>query len=275
MLSAGFVKQVFSPVCWVSSRYSDILRRGIITSMNSGLFPKKVVVTEQEIDLTRLHKKEKEFIAGVLRDAIFRYETFGSARAIFGIAGPSGAGKSFVAAIVRELAQSEKLPFRIETVSIDAFHFPNEYLATHEAGGVNLKEVKGRYDTYDTQLLGSELARFRSGCEVRFSVYSRKVHDPVPNLLKITEPKTLLFLEGLWLLYDRAGWDIVHGELDYVYFLDDELARLRKHTVERHIRGGRTEKDAERFYGENDMENYRLVMQTKKGADQFLSWPQG
>lgn len=236
-------------------------------------FPKKIVLADQEVDLTHLSAKEKEFVIEMLRDAILHYEGFGKARAIFGIAGPSGAGKSLVAALMRELAGSMDLPFRIETVSIDAFHFPNEYLATHEEDGVNLKDVKGRYDTYDTQLLGSELAHFRLGSEVRFPVYSRTIHDPVPHALKITEPRTLLLLEGLWVLYDRAGWNIVRDELDYSYFLDNELEQLRKHTVERHIRGGRSEQDAAHFYDKSDMQNYRLVIGTKKYADQFLSWP--
>lgn len=236
-------------------------------------FSKKIVVSDQEIDLTHLSAKEKEFVSGLLEDATLHYNGFGKPRAIFGIAGPSGAGKSLLAALLRELAQVKELPFRLETISIDAFHFPNEYLVTHEQDGKNLKTVKGRYDTYDTQLLGSELAHFRSGSEVRFPAYSRKIHDPIPNALKIVEPNTLLILEGLWLLYDHAGWGVVRDELDYVYFLDDDVARLQRHTVARHILGGRTEKDAEHFYEANDMQNYRLVIGTKKHADQFLSWP--
>ena len=223
--------------------------------MDTEKFPKKIVVADQEIDLIHLTTKEKEFVVGILHDAVFHYEGFGGARAIFGIAGPSGAGKSLVAALMRELAQAEGLPFSIETVSIDAFHFPNEYLATHEHGGVNLKEVKGRYDTYDTQLLGSELAHFRKSPSMHFPAYSRKVHDPIPGALKIAEPKTLLLLEGLWLLYDYAGWDIVRNELDYSYFLDDDLSRLKKHTVERHIRGGGAAKKAPRFFVARHIEN--------------------
>lgn len=247
--------------------------RGIIESMDSETFPKKIVVTEQEIDVGELSTKEKEFVIELTRDAALRYEGFGKARAVFGIAGPSGAGKSVLATLMREVALAQEFPFRVETLSIDAFHFPNEYLAGEVRDGVNLKAVKGRYDTYDTQLLGSELAHFRSGGAMRFPRYSRKIHDPVPGALNISEPKVLLLLEGLWLLYDHAGWKSVHDELDYAYFLDDDLERLRKHTVLRHVRGGREEKDAERFYEKCDMENYRLVMRTKKCADQFLSWP--
>ncbi len=236
-------------------------------------FPKTIAVTDQEIDISGMNAAQKAFVLHVADDAFFHYERFGKPRAIFGIAGPSGAGKSILAALLVDIAAKRDLPYRVATVSIDAFHLPNEYLAVEEQGGVNLKEVKGRYDTYDTQLLAGELARFRSGDIVRFPAYSRKIHDPVPGAVSVSEPETLLILEGLWLLHDQSGWGFVRDELDYTYFLDDELERLRKHTIERHIRGGREEKDASRFYDKSDMENYRLVIRTKKYADQFLSWP--
>lgn len=236
------------------------------------VFPKKITITDQVVDIAHLSEKEKSFALSVAADAFLRYERFQKPRAIFGIAGPSGAGKSLLAALLREIAVARKLPFRVETVSIDAFHFPNEYLALEERDGINLRDVKGRYDTYDTQLLASELARFRAGDLIRFPAYSRKIHDPVPNAITISEPNTLLILEGLWLLYDDAGWKFVRDELDHTYFLDDELERLRRHTIERHVRGGKGEKEAGTFYDKSDMANYRLVIRTKKYADQFLSW---
>ncbi|MDO8521230.1 MAG: hypothetical protein Q7S52_03890 [bacterium] len=238
-----------------------------------GGFPKSVMVTDQEIDLSGMSVTQKDFVHKVADDMFLRYQRFAKPRAIFGVAGPSGAGKSVLAALAKELARGRKTTFRVETVSIDAFHFPNEYLAMHEKDGVNLQEVKGRHDTYDTQLLASELAHFREGAPVRFPAYSRTIHDPVPNAIAISEPDVLLILEGLWLLHGESGWQFVRDELDYTYFLDDELERLRKHTIMRHVRGGRSETDAARFYDKSDMENYRLVIRTKKYADQFLSWP--
>src|SRR3989344_2721901 len=238
-------------------------------------FPKLIMVNDQAIDLSHMSAEEKEFAVRFTDDAILRYERFGRPRALFGIAGPSGAGKSVLAAMLKEIAKEKKLPFRVETVSIDAFHFPNEYLATEERKGVNLKSVKGRYDTYDTQLLAGEFSRFREGAVMRFPHYSRKIHDPIPGAVTIAEPRTLLFIEGLWVLYDHAGWEFVRDELDYAYFLDDAPERLQRHVVGRHIRGGRTERAALQFYKASDLENYRLVMQTKKYADQFFSWPRG
>ena len=236
-------------------------------------FPKRVIVTDQEIDISGMSADQKEFVGKVINDMFLRYERFGKSRAVFGIAGPSGAGKSVLVALAKGLARGRKTTFHVETVSIDAFHFPNEYLATHEKDGVNLQEVKGRYDTYDMQLLASELVHFREGAAIRFPVYSRTIHDPVPNAIAISEPDALLILEGLWLLHGDAGWQFVRDELDYTYFLDDELERLRTHTIERHVRGGRSETNAAHFYDKSDMENYRLVIRTKKFADQFLSWP--
>src|SRR3989338_1284221 len=236
-------------------------------------FPRSVTVTDQEIDLSHLSAEEKAFALQVADDAFLHYERFQKPRAIFGIAGPSGAGKSLLAALVKEIARTRSLSLFVETVSVDGFHLPNEYLVVEERDGVNLRAVRVRYDTYDTQLLAGELARFREGGAVRFPAYSRKIHDPVPGAVAIAEPNTLLILEGLWLLFEDAGWKFVRDELDHTYFLDDELDRLRRHTILRHVRGGRDEKDAARFYDKSDMENYRLVMRTKKFADQFLSWP--
>lgn len=102
-------------------------------------------------------------------------------------------------------------------------------------------------------------------------VYSRKIHDPIENavVIKKQEP-TLLLVEGLWVLYERSGWNKVGELLDFSIFVDAENERVRQGVLERHIRGGRTSEDAEQYYEENEAKNFNLVMLTKSRANKII-----
>lgn len=235
-------------------------------------FPEYVAVTDQEVFVGDMTQGERDFAYRFLDECVSRYKAHGKPRMVIGIAGPSGAGKSLLSTLATELAKSRSDAPRIATLSTDAFHFPSSYLQSVKTSDGTLTDVKGRFDTYDTQLLSAELARFRKGGEVRLPVYSRKIHDPIPNALLIAEKEVLLIVEGLWLLSSYAGWPSVADEIDFMFFLDDSPDRLKKHTVKRHIAGGRSKSDAKQFYERSDLHNTKLVLETKKRADAFISW---
>src|SRR3989338_4758997 len=123
--------------------------------MSKASFPDRIVVTDQEIDISELSGEEKSFALNFLKAVRALYRTQGKERIIVGIAGPSGAGKSLLAALAAKIG-SETVP--IMHISIDAFHYPNEYLESHfDVEGERLKEAKGRYDTYDVPFLVKKL----------------------------------------------------------------------------------------------------------------------
>ena len=134
--------------------------------------------------------------------------------------------------------------------------------------------MKGHYDTYDVSALLYDLTEFRKGkMSVRFPLYSRKLHEPMPGAIKVDDGPTLLLVEGLWLLFEKGGWGEIRPLFDRIVYLDDDPGKLRERTVMRHERGGRTSDDAARHYDESDAANRIVVEATKERADETLVWP--
>lgn len=233
-------------------------------------FPATLTVTEQTIDISGFTPGQKNFYLNLFRETVDFYNHAGKPRVVIGITGPTGAGKSVIAVLFRELAKQSNLPFSLESVTIDAYHFPNRHLLSHFADGVPLKQVKGRFDTYDITALAGDLNSFRTGANLSFPAYSRKLHDPVPNSISIDAAATLLILEGLWLLSDRGQWPQIQPLLDYCYFIDSDKERARQAVIKRHMTGGRTLEDAARHYEQVDGANSDLTLQTRDKADQVI-----
>ncbi len=229
-------------------------------------FPTTVVVTEQEIDISQLSDAQKKYYCDLLEEIASIYESKNKPRVIIAIAGASGSGKSTTAAILREIARQVSLPCALVEVGIDAFHHFNEHLISH-----SLKEHKGRYDTYDVTKLLWMLERFAAGENVAFPLYSRKLHDPIENAIKVTEPKTLLLIEGLWLLLNTHGWRDVQNLLDYSFFIESDIEKVKKHVVARSVRGGRTKEDATEYYDQKDAKNAELIAKVKYRAHKIIA----
>lgn len=233
--------------------------------------PKKVIVTEQEIDISSLSNIQKEFYIDLFKEIVRLYQAKKKLRIIVGITGPAGSGKSVTAAIFHEIAKQRPLPFRFESIGIDAFHYPNDFLTSNIVDGEPLKNRKGRFDTYDVPKLTDALTHFSIGHECSLPAYSRKIHDPVENVthLRKGEP-ALLLVEGLWLLYDKNGWDKIGKILDYSIFVEAEKDKVRQGVLERHVRGGRTPEDAAEYYEANEAKNFDLIMKTKNKANKVI-----
>ncbi len=240
------------------------------TDISKLVFPASVTVTGQEIDTSGLTGNQKEKYLELFGRMLDTYESKNKNRVVIGLAGPTGSGKSVLAAILKNLAEQLALSYRFETLGIDAFHYPNEYLLSHTSAGEPLKNFKGRFDTYNIEKLSRVLYDFRSGKKVSLPEYSRKIHDPVEDVADINEEKVLLLIEGLWTLYRAEGWEKVAECLDYSFFLDADKDAAKKFVVERHMRGGRTAEDAGNYYDNTDAANFDLVFKTKGYADKII-----
>ena len=230
-------------------------------------FPTRVSVTDQNIDIANLTETQQKYYLELFVKIVALYEAGGKPRYILGFTGPSGSGKSVIGALLLSIARQAQLPFGFEVLGIDAFHFNNEYLLSQKSGEKTLKDYKGRFDTYDVATLTQTLKNFSEGREVALPHYSRKTHDTVQNAAVIKENKTLLLIEGLWLLYDRAGWQEVGRYLDYAIFVDSEKESVRNNVIKRHVDGGRTPEDATNYYDTIDAVHSDIVDTTKQRAD--------
>jgi pantothenate kinase len=225
-------------------------------------FPKSIVVTEQEIDISMLSPKQVEYYEALAQSLRQRFEASGKGRQIFTLSGPGGTGKSVVATILHHLL-APSMPF--VHLGIDAFHKPNTIL--EETG---LLGVKGRHDTYDVVSLAEKLVAFKAGDTVSFPAYSRASHNPVPDVFTVDTPDCLLFLEGQWLLSEQARWAELKPLFDYNYFVRGPAEDIKNNVIKRHITGGRTREDATDFYQASDMKNAHAVLQDWSKADEEI-----
>lgn len=228
------------------------------------------MVTEQTIDISGFTPRQKAFYLELFWETVGIYRSAGKPRVAIGMAGPTGAGKSVVAVLFKELAKPARLPFTFESVTIDAYHFPNRFLLSHFADGVPLKQVKGRFDTYDVAALARDLKAFAAGADVAFAAYSRKLHDPVPDQIRVEAPAALLLVEGLWLLSDLGDWGRIRLLLDFCYFIDADKERTRQSVIKRHLTGGRTLESAMKHFEDVDGRNSDLVLKTRQKANKVI-----
>lgn len=242
-------------------------------TMNNISFPNQITVTGQVIECANFSDATKVFVIDFTKRLIGEFRKQNEQRMVFGIAGPSGSGKSTLSVLVKEVAKEISSDIDIVPISIDAFHFSNEYLEKTFVDNVSLKQVKGRYDTYDVSALHADLAAFVGGRNVIFPEYSRMLHESQQNKIFINERPTILLIEGLWLLYGQSGWGSVAPLIDFVFYLDENEENSRKRTIVRHMSGGRTEEGAQKHYEESDALNRDVVLQTREQSDEIIVWP--
>jgi pantothenate kinase len=211
--------------------------------------PQEVNVTEQMVDISNLSKKQTLYYKELAEELKAEYVANGESRQIFTLSGPAGSGKSVVSAILGHIF-SNKEEFIYLNVGLDGFHYPNAKLAELE-----LLDAKGRYDTYDTELLFSKMLAFTSGEDVTFPYYSRESHNPIVDELSVTGNNVLLLLEGQWLLRDKPEWSKICELSSFNLSVSGSIEDMRENVIRRHMVGGRTTNDAMNFYAGNDLVN--------------------
>ncbi len=235
------------------------------------VFPKSVMVTDQEVDLSHLTKDQRLFYSELLKEVLHLYEEGGEERMIVGFAGPSGSGKSTCVEILKVLTETLSLSYNMTTLGIDAYSFRNDYLENHaDALGDALSLHKGRFDTYDISKLEKDLRLFQEGKSLLLPVYSRKIHEPVEDGVKVREGPCIMLLEGLWLLREEDSWANIGQKIDFCFFMEPDKDTAKDLTIKRHLAGGRTEEDALSYYDAVDAVNFDNVMATSINADKII-----
>ena len=197
-------------------------------------------------------------------------------RTLVGIAGPPGSGKSVFAAllatVMRRAPGSDPAP---APCPMDGFHYPNAYLDSHfgldpQGRRVPLRRLKGMACTFDAEAFLSCVRRLREGGEVTVPRYDRRLHDPVPDGIRIGAEARVMLVEGNHLLRAEAPWREVAGLLDLKLFLSVPLGLARAAIIPRHVRGGRTPEEAAAHFEHADAPNYHLIMSTAHRADLII-----
>ena len=99
------------------------------------------------------------------------------------LAGPPGSGKSTFSKILELLAPKET-SLSIQSLSLDGFHYPNDYLNTNFSNfngeKIKLRNIKGAPETYDIESLLSRWDNIDKS-NISWPVYDRNLHDPSPE----------------------------------------------------------------------------------------------
>lgn len=195
-------------------------------------------------------------------------------RCLVAVAGPPAVGKSAFAATLAAVANALAEKELSLVIGLDGWHYPNAYLDTHTLlrgeQTLSLRSLKGAPETFDAHAALATLAAVHAdapGAQTPFPVYSRALHDPIPNAGRVTPTHRLLLVEGNYWLLDQPAWNTAQPLFDCSIFLTGEPTALLADLRGRLVRGGRTPEDAEAHIQAVDLPNMRLVLEHSAPAD--------
>lgn len=183
-------------------------------------------------------------------------------RIIVALAGPPAAGKTTLSESLRNTLR-ERGKCHPVALQMDGFHHQNDWLIKHD-----LHRFKGRIDTFDIdQLLNKTKALKPAGQPVTWPVYSREIHAPVADGVRVSAQHDVAILEGNYLLIDAPHWSDLHALFDLTVFVDASDAAIETRLLERHVKGGKTREEARIKIDETDLPNVAFVRNHSLPAD--------
>jgi pantothenate kinase len=201
-------------------------------------------------------------------------------RCMVGVAGPPGAGKSVTTTILAAALDETDHDVHPLVVPLDGFHYPNAHLSAHQGldhqGRLRcLRDLKGWHVTYDAVGALEALRSARNGERIGLPVYSRVLHEPVANALRVEESHNMVLVEGNYLLFDVDPWDRIRSLFDMAIFVTAPEDVLIAQTTERHLRGGKSPEQARAQLERVDVPNMHAVLPTIRHADLVVSGRHG
>jgi hypothetical protein len=195
-------------------------------------------------------------------------------RFIVALAGPPGSGKSTLAALWMARASELGLATDFQCLSMDGFHLPNTLLDARTARAsdgrpLSLRRLKGVPESYDLAGLGAALTRLRAGDALRWPLYDRTIHEPVPDAAQVIQ-RGVVIVEGNFLLLDEPGFRDLRRQFDFAVFVECGEELTRDALIGRFTKGGRDKQDALRHVEEVDLPNWRRVMAARMPAEIVL-----
>lgn len=198
-------------------------------------------------------------------------------RGLVGLAAPPGGGKTLLLAWLAATAKALEWK-EFAFLALDGYHQPNEVLDRRigldpEGKPVSLRKLKGAPETFDAERLLADLRALKSdGGERRLPGYSRVLHDPIPDRIRIGPEVKWVFAEGNYLFLDRPTWREIRGLFDRKIFLDADDAALRERLARRHAAAGRDAEWIEDHFRRTDGPNIRLSRASARFADAAFRW---
>jgi pantothenate kinase len=184
----------------------------------------------------------------------------GPGRVIVGITGPPGTGKSTFARLL-----AERVGPVASYVPMDGFH-----LSSAQLNRLGRLARKGAPDTFDVDGYVAALTRIAADGGVRdvyVPEFDRALEEPVAAGRVVPAEARLVVTEGNYL----GLWDGVAPLLTRLYYLDSATAVRRARLLARHVAGGRSEGEAQRWIETVDDPNADLIAATRDRCDRILN----
>jgi pantothenate kinase len=152
-------------------------------------------------------------------------------------------------------------------VGMDGFHLANRLLDEHGS-----RDRKGAPDTFDAAGYVALLQRLRARDEpmVYAPAFDRILDESIGSAIAIPQQTEIVITEGNYLLLDTPEWSPVAPLLDACWFVDPgEGIRMRR-LVERHMRYGRSAREAQERARGSDERNARLIEPCRARASRVI-----
>lgn len=188
-------------------------------------------------------------------------------RSVLGIAGSPGVGKSTLVECLLNRIAERKGPGWAAQVPMDGFH-----LADAQLRRLGRLERKGAPDTFDPAGYAHLLERVRTATETEVYApgFDRELEQPLAAALVVLPGARLVVTEGNYLLIDGPDWVRARQAMDRVWFVaGNEQLRISRLTA-RHVRFGKSERDARAWVAEVDERNAARVAPTAAAADRVI-----
>ena len=199
-------------------------------------------------------------------------------KAIIYIAAPPATGKTMLAQFLEKLSK-ERIEFtNIRTLGIDGFHYSNAYMDAHfaivDGSTIPMKSIKGAPETFDVDALQDKIREVKQD-DTNWPIYDRNIHDVIPDALSVDDTEIIL-IEGNYLLLKNPKWTNIRALADYTVFIKADPETLKPRLIERKIKGGKTQNEAEHFYNTSDSKNVELVLNNSAESDEtWILLPDG
>lgn len=216
-------------------------------------------------------EKEIQTLFYPLLEELVRRRDAKNSRLIVYLAAPPGTGKTTLSLYLKKLFEQMDTVYTFQALSIDGFHFKRDYLLSHyttkNGQSILLNNVKGSPESFDLKGLAESLRQLKEK-PVNWPIYDRTLHDVSGETIRADAD--IVLVEGNWLLLKEEKWDELQDYCDYSLFIEADEAVLKTRLVNRKIRGGLSQEEAERFYQESDGKNVVRVLRNHCNPDYIL-----
>ncbi len=192
------------------------------------------------------------------------------ARTIIGLAGLPGSGKSTLGAQLAHSVNQRAGASALVVLGMDGFHFTRAQLQEMPDPAAALAR-RGAPWTFDAPALTARLQLLRKSYKrktVLWPDFQHEIGDPIEGAHRVAPEVRLILVEGLYLLYDADGWDVVGRAFDERWYLDTPIEIALERLVQRHRKAWDLSRDeAEKRVVANDALNAQIVLSTRSKAN--------